>query len=269
MKRLLLIAAALVILANAAVFARVAYNRSGEPRTITLTERELVLPYYYSYERDENSGLRLEINWQVATKPDRYSRYNRDFEIGEQQFRQLGFHPKANCDDLSMDRGGRDLSRKGWVALEYDGRAHAEQLRLLRQQLEDARQEIGENPTADEQQKLKEQARRLEEAEQFETRLYAVDVAAAKKELIEKYRDSGRHIILAASIRNASECERLYKIYVSELLNEKINIPVQYHPLFAQVPARSYDDLRPPAYQASIAFGQLNEPWLLSVEKIE
>jgi hypothetical protein len=256
MKRLITIAAALVIVANAAVLARVAYNRSAAIQTITLTERELPRPYRYSeFKQEENSGLSLQLEWNVAQPEIEYSwRYNRSMTVDEQKFLQLGFNKMENCVG-SRDRGGRDKSRKAWVALEYDGPAHANLIQLVRRLPDD---------------KLRNRAEELEELEQRETRLYIIDVASGKDELIARYRDSGL-LILPATVSNYnySDCDQKFTLYV-DLLSGRVNVPAQFHSFFAQIPER-YDlaDKELPAYRAEIAIGKLNEPWLVKLEPIE
>jgi hypothetical protein len=255
MKRLIIIAAALVIVANAAVLARVAYNRSAVVHAITLTERELIQPYRYSeFREDENSGLRLRLQSSVArTATDRSWRYDHGIPVDEQKILQFGFDPMKNCDDSYESRGGRDRSRKGWVALEYDGPAHAKLIQQVRRLPQD---------------ELRNRDEELARLEQRDSRLYVVDVATDKDELNAKYRNSG-HLILPAKVSNYSNCDRKHKLYV-EVLARHVNVPAQFHSFFAQIPQRSYlgeKDL--PAYRAQIAIGKLNEPWLVKLETIE
>jgi hypothetical protein len=59
MRKLLIAAVVLLLLANVVVLTGVAYNRSGEPLfSIELTERELPLMQSIGYE-EENSGTTL------------------------------------------------------------------------------------------------------------------------------------------------------------------------------------------------------------------
>jgi hypothetical protein len=262
MKRLIIIAAALVIVANAAVLARVAYNRSGVAQTITLTERELTRPYNYRHHnKEENSGLHLVLEWNVAQPEIEQSwRYDQSMTVDEQKFLQFGFQPVENCEEPREQRGGHDKSRKAWAVLEYDGPAHANLLRKLRQ--------LPLKDYSNHADALRNRAEELERLERRDTRLYVIDIAADKEELAARYRDSGQ-VILPAKVSNYSNCDKKHTLYV-EVLSRYVNVPAQYHSFFAQVPERSYlGDKELPAYRAEIAIGKLNEPWLLKLEAIE
>ncbi|HEX5056272.1 MAG TPA: DUF4824 family protein [Gammaproteobacteria bacterium] len=259
MKRLLSAAALLVLVADAAVFAHVLYNRSGEPRTVTLTERELPIPYYYSYNRDDNSGMNLRLQWRTASSDakDRYWQYDRGLLLDEQSFLDLGFNPAPGCDSLREYRGGqRDLARQAWVAFEYDGSTHAKAVAQQRRQL----QEPGIK-----KEELEQRTHELEQLEHRDTRLYVVGVAVDRDELTAQYPGA---LILAATIGNRFDCQQKYKIYVSNLLTDTIHVPAEYHPLFKDIPERVGDATWSPAYRVTLAIGKLAEPWLLKVERV-
>jgi hypothetical protein len=260
MKRLLLCAAALVLVADGFVFAHVAYNRSGEPLTITLTERELSIPYYYSYSRNDNSGMNLHLEWRVApfNTEERYWQYDRTLLLDEQKFLSLGFHPTENCDNPT-EYSGRprlDPPRQAWVAFEYDGPTHAKVVERQRRQLPDP---------GIKKEELEQRTRELEQLEHRDTRLYAIDVASDRDELAARYPGT---MILAAKIGNNFDCQEKYKIYVSELLTDSIHVPTEYHPLFSELPERAADATWTPAYRVTLAIGKLAEPWLLKVERV-
>jgi hypothetical protein len=49
-----------------------------------------------------------------------------------------------------------------------------------------------------------------------------------------------------------------------------INVPRQYHAFFEQLPERLDRSAKQiPRYQAEIAFGKLNEPWLVGAGAVE
>lgn len=274
MSRLLLIATALVIASNAFVFARVAWNRSGEPQTtLSLTERELKVPYRYSYRRDENSGLQLQLTWRTSEFIDNnyYQSENHSLPISEQKLRELGFSSPKDCDKSDNNRGGRDQARKAWVALEYDGPAHASYVKKLAQLLERRQQEIGAVDAEPEREELETLSKRLDAISNEQSRLYVVEVAPNKNDLSQQ--SGSQNLILAAQITNQSFCDqkakqKIIRINITGLLPDTINLPAHFaelHDLLTDKPERAANEK--PRYQATIAVGKLNEPWLVRVEK--
>ena len=70
MRKPLLAAVILLLLANVAVLAGVAYNRSGPPLvSIELTERELPIQLFFGIT-DENTATALSIEWSILD-PDK------------------------------------------------------------------------------------------------------------------------------------------------------------------------------------------------------
>ena len=63
-----------ILVANGLALGDVWYNRSGIPDAkLTLTERELNIPYSFWHER-ENSGLALRLKWDVDNTKSRDDR---------------------------------------------------------------------------------------------------------------------------------------------------------------------------------------------------
>jgi Domain of unknown function (DUF4824) len=270
MKHLPIIAAALVIVSNIFVFAHVAYNRSGESKIITLTERELPLPFHYSHSQKDNSGLSLKIQ-TTAANPNANQYYWSDYHslvVSKEKLQELSFTPPEKCDSGYKNIGGRDKSRQAWVALAYDGPTHTNYIATQEQLLEKRNQEIGSVNAKPEQEELKNLAKRLDEVKNYHSRLYIIDASLDKKSLQQLYTANAESIIFAAEIFNSSTChknEKEYKITVSKILPPAINVPIQFHDLLSALPER---ELHMPArYQAKIAIGKLNEPWLVEIEK--
>lgn len=274
MKRLLLIAAILVVLTNAAVFARVAYNRSGEAKVITLTERELSLPYNFYRQKKENSGLSLEIQWQITEQElDReYYSSNRSYTVSPEVLEGLGFTAPEYCDGIKKELGGQDKSRKAWVLLQYDGSAHANEVAKRERYLAKRRFEIGDVKAEPEQKELERIAEQLEYVKHYQSRLYVANVALEKETLIESAAADPSSLLLAAEISNGSHCSNkkpVLSVYVSELLPSSINVPRRFHGFFEGLPEGDKSNgNRLPRYEVEVAVGRLNEPWLVGVEGV-
>ena len=273
MKRLIIIAAALVVVANAAVFAHIAYNRSGEPRVITLTERELPLPYYYYRNRSENSGLSFNIDWQVAGQDANTHYYGRttSLKVSSEKLRELGFSEPDACGGATKERGGRDKSRKVWAVLEYDGPAHAQFIKALEKVLAQRTGEIGMVEAQQEKNELQRIKDQLQAVREYDSRLYVIDLSPDKASLEKRYSEDHRKLILAAEIYNSSHCDKSIEklsVTIQQLLPASINIPRQFHAGLENLTGlESRNADHPPRYRAKIAIGKLNEPWLLAVEE--
>src|SRR5512147_2934441 len=63
-----LVAGAILILAtNAVALLGIVYNRGDAESTLTLTQRELHLPYNWGFEK-ENSGIALTLQWRTLAE---------------------------------------------------------------------------------------------------------------------------------------------------------------------------------------------------------
>ena len=83
----------ILVASNIVVLSGVASNRSGNPETqITLTERELQLPYRV---HEENSGLTLRFAWRALGKDEDYNMYphwRSPVWFGSEKLEELGFN---------------------------------------------------------------------------------------------------------------------------------------------------------------------------------
>ena len=125
--RAMMIGVGLIIVTNAIVLAGVSYNRSGEPEsTITLTERELRLPYRYS-GNDENSGIHLRINYRRGS--GYFSRDYKQTEIfawfNKEKLAALGFDvSQPFIQDEDKRHYQRLREKEVFLVLEYNGMAY-------------------------------------------------------------------------------------------------------------------------------------------------
>jgi hypothetical protein len=122
----LVIAASIVLVANASALFHAARNRAGNPEAeITLTNREL--RYFDQSATDEDSGVTLHLQWtdpNILWTPEMEHRPN---WFDRQKLQALGF-------DCGVDPGSseaarfyqRQRPRAAFAALEYDGAAWRE-----------------------------------------------------------------------------------------------------------------------------------------------
>lgn len=269
--------AGLILLVNAVALTGVAFNRSGEPESrITLTERELSLPWRYSIE-SENSGMGLHLAWRVGD--DSVGEYFRGGYGGgtadwldEAHMKALGFDTtRATEDQEGRRRFERQLPRQVLLVLELAGPAWQAALERARQNA--IRHEAASQANAGSKE-FAERAKRAQEASRREeirnSRLFAIDAGLDAKALRARYPDRGRYLILEATVRPRLDSrDRKTRItgYVGDLAVAQINVPhamrPALEPLVRRIP-RKPDDIGP-GFEAAVAVGQRLEPWIETV----
>lgn len=240
----------LILLANAAILAGVAWNRRGEPDAVlTLTERELQLPWNAGDE--DNTGLVLRLEWN----PRGIAGQALPAALPAATLRELGFRP-------SRLPGRSQPPRTAWVVLEMEGEAWRRWLAQRRRMAAEqgAKAEESGCPPGHE----------LEQMEIRESRLVLVDAGLDREALRRRHPDRGRSIIVPGVV----EPDGL----VSELGVESIHVPLRLRPALDEIVtaelvrrhriAGAEDAPRPPRYRMDVAFGRRGEPWLVKVEKL-
>jgi hypothetical protein len=257
---------ALILITNAAALGGVAWNRSGDPGSVLkLTQRELQQPYYLGVNR-ENSGVSLRINWRVSAgdKSWNYSGGAPDW-LDLAKMESLGF-------DVSSSQGMKDnyswtsrqLSKEVLLVLEMDGPAYQQVLQHTRQNAAAQNAKLAAAPDVEE---LKRKARQAEEdvkrEEQESSRLFAVDAGLSQAELRAKYPDRARYAIVRAQVRPSIGAQGKIAGYIDRISNDGINVPKEYHSRLERSVSGQPNGRQP--FEASVAFGQRLEPWLLGV----
>ncbi|HEX5718698.1 MAG TPA: DUF4824 family protein [Thermoanaerobaculia bacterium] len=239
----------LIALTNAAVLAGVAWNRRGGPEaTVTLTERELQLPWGVGDEDDTGLILRLEWNPRGvgAALPE---------ALPATTLRELGFR-------LSPPPGRHQPPRAAWVVLEMEGEAWKRWLAKRQRQVADVQREAEKSdcpPGSD-----------LEQMQVRESRLILVDAGLDREALRRRHPDRSRFVIVPGVVGPDG--------VASELGLESIHVPLRLRPVLDEIVTAELvqrhriagveDAPRPPRYRMAVAFGRRGEPWLVSVEKL-
>jgi len=275
----------LIIVTNAIVLAGVSYNRSGEPEsTITLTERELSLPYRY-LGKDENSGIHLRL-----THRSRDSGYfRRDYKQSEildwfnkEKLAALGFDVSQPVNGDMEERHYQRLSEKEvFLVLEYNGMAYQAVLEAAQKHVDDLLEEQNRNNGTDNGKKRKKKNNKLNRAENnlsreknSASRLFVIDVGLDRDALREKYADSTKYLLMKGLVKarikdNRSGGKRLVG-YIKSLSNKTVHVPLQHHEVLGAAVAegtrRKQGD--PPRFEATINVGQRLEPWLVGVKGV-
>lgn len=289
MKKFLWSAMALVVICNGFVLARVIYNRQvGEPTTLVLSERELRLPWRYR-ERDENSGIGLELNWNVFLPPqdcagdDFSARYNRSLPLTPQLAQQLNFDLTTGFKQDEDRLFYRESSRQVWLALEMDGKAYQGYLQYLEQQIATAQENtpkcapaqnnVPDCVPAPEQveSRLSSRRERLRDAQVKESRLFVVDMASSRKTLETRYADQPNVVIVPGLIRISGAKDKTYSVYVRSVIPRRIHVPLEFRQQVVDLEPGYFHNSESfkPRYEAKVAVGKLGEPWIQSLTAIK
>ena len=267
-KHTLIVGLALILLTNAVALLGVYWNRSGVPEsTLTLTQRELQQPYDWGMNR-ENSGMSLRIHWRVHTGekywPGSYSG-GMPLWLDQSRMANLGFDVTAAAgkhDDY------RQLSREVLLVLEQDGPAWQQALKSAQQYAEEQDAKLAAIPIDDQMKKNAKRAHEIAAKEaQENSRLFAIDAGLNLTELRVLYPDRNRYAIVRAQVRPSYVGDpRKIAGYIDRISIEEVNVPYEYHTKFEekarQIPRQSSTRQ---VFEASVAFGQRLEPWLIGM----
>jgi hypothetical protein len=275
-RRALFAALGLLIAVNAVVLLGVARNRSGEPDAeVILTERELPLSRFFRHE--ENTGVSLHLNVNSDSEEQRW--------FDEAKLAELGFDTR-HFGRLDSWRVYRQLSRKAFVVLEYDGEAWQRHRQRQLQEIENLAGKVREGklkPEEAENQK-KEKLFRLSVA----SRLFSVDVGSDPGVLRRRYADRSRYLILPSRVRMmvdwergpaGEEGEQRLRGLVQQVLVDELHVPRRLHGRLLALPGKSriypaYTPFDPkdPArvgYRVQVAVGRRLEPWVKGIEIVK
>lgn len=271
---------ALIAVTNLVALGGVAYNRAGQPEAVvTLSERELGMPYRYGMLK-ENTGIQLQLNCRIEDNPS-YAYGYADCSgmpewLDRDKLNELGFRLRPES-EATTDNGsyGRELPRKVYVVLEFDGPAYERAVARAERELAEQTALMASNPgKAQFQSSAKQAQKALDDERRHSSRLFVIDAGQDKSALQAKYTTAGGYIVMRARVRpllrDTEQGEQWFG-FVSGLLIDSINVPVQYHQVLEQFDAiRSSDDLGglAPRYEVQVAVGRRAEPWIQTVRKL-
>ena len=265
MKKYLSIGLVILIGTNLVALGGVAYNRMGEATAhLTLTERELSLPYNDSFQ-NENSGSSLSINWRMPTGADEiYYAYNsRDVTISTDELLALGFSQTDVEGDYWL--GSRELY---WV-LEFDGTLHKAEIEKAAMKYQRAVTTYEEQPNADNSSNRKEYRDNLEREKISNSRLFFVEAAADYKSLANKFAGQQNLLYVKGLARPSyNRDDETYRLMLGELAIGNIMVPLAHTKVFSGLKSLQRQDIKPPRYAVDIKWGKRLEPWIISTMKL-
>lgn len=279
-KKLFLTAFLILILTNLIVLFGVLDNRKGEPKSqITLTERELQVPYSIS---KENSGLSLRILWQSLGEKNlvNYRGYQSPVWLTVEKLKTLGYHIDK-IKKKGENRYGYNTSKECFIVLEYDGEAYQEALKRAEVHLEEKKQALSDASQDKILQSYHKIAKNtLKNRKEFESRLYAIDAGKDALILGEQYPDRSKYIITKGIIHIYYNFQQK-KIYgnISNLSIANIHVPLEFRKTLEPIIQKKQSDIKKsrtypmvmkhaPRFKATIAYGKRFEPWIVAINPI-
>lgn len=272
MPRLMLASILLLLLTNVVVLSGVAYNRSGEPlSSIELTERELTVKRYYS-RMDEDSSTRVLLNWRVLTDDMEsgffYGRYRHPAWLDEVKLSNLGFDLEKIKDNKAKYLYQWDTHATDAVlVLEYQGDSYRKTLTFAEQLLEQMRKSVANDPgDTSLVKKLKRYEDHFVDLKVSETRLYIIDAGLDKQELLEKYSDKSKYILLRGEISLTWDDDEIVGA-IRHLYIDEMHVPLPFSQVLVDLIGNDADyayraEPIPPRYKVRLNVGKRLEPWI-------
>ncbi len=274
---LLWLGAALILATNAVALGGAAFNRSGSPQAaLTLTERELALPWPAWRQQDEDSGLALALRWAMdrgapsdADYP--HSRYGRTASwLDAQRLRELGFSlAPPTGEEWDWKQRRRLQPRPVLLVLELDGDSHARYLAATDDWAAKQREEAQADADPESRRRRLESIENtVQEAHERATRLNVIDAGLDAAALRAAYPDTAKFVVLRGRVRpewRGSRSEGAYAGWVESLDVESLHVPTALLPVFDGLSRSS--EKRQPGYRVDVAWGRRAEPWIQAARR--
>ncbi len=281
-KHTLITGVALILLTNAVALLGVAWNRSGDPESmLKLTQRELHQPN--GDMSHDNSGMALKLAWRVAAA-DPESAINWSYAgaggtpewLDEAKMASLGFDLTETAHSKDIEgierRRYRELSKEVLLVLELAGPAYEQFLESTRRYAVEAEAKIATNAESEAvMRQLKDLRERVTREDLENSRLFVVDAGLDMAVLRKNFPDRSRYAIVRGqvlpwSFGDNEKGKNKARGYIEGLSVDSINVPSDYRAGFEQehrqpgiTPSKSSP------FEATVAFGQRLEPWIIDV----
>lgn len=275
-KQPLLLGLGIILFSNLVALSGVVYNRSGEHDSmISLTQRELTLPYRYQHGLDkDNSGLYLQLEWRTIDS---------DIVDSTYYWQAPGWLDRAKLADLGFDVSippeapqsqqfyGRMLPREVVLVLEYDGAAYGRIIAEREESLAKAERELRAHPdNASHLKEFEAEKRQLDAELNDNSRLFVVDAGTEPLALRTKYPQRHQYILARGQVhlRHFMTDEKQYYLmgFISRLSIEEMHVPLEYRDV---VLGKVSADVPNPAarkFRAEVSYGRRLEPWLITMQ---
>ncbi len=264
MKKYLIIGLAIILGTNLFALGGVVYNRMGNATAqLTLTERELSLPYNNSTQK-ENSGISLSINWRTPTRtdPSDYSYNSHDVEITKDELLALGFNQIDAKDNLWVE------SKELYWAFEFDGALHKKEIKKAELNYQTALKNYQEQSNEANSRDKEKSKKRLKREKTSNSRLFFLDAAAEYKSLATKFSGQKNILIVKGLTKpNYNNKNKTYSLQLKHLSVRNILVPLENSKVFSTLNNLDRQDMSSPRYAVSIIWGSRLEPWVVDVKR--
>ncbi|EIW87725.1 hypothetical protein AGRI_14430 [Alishewanella agri BL06] len=285
-KKLLLLAVITVLGVNAFILGKVWLNRSVVVAELTLSERELDVPYHWGMAK-EDSSLRLNIAWTtpwLTPNEDDWQYLSRQqqriLRLQQPQFASFRF---GSCTD-----GYQRQQRSGWVLLEFNGQSYQDYLKQAEQHYAVIQQRLAAEAAAElntglAQDRLQAAAKRRQEQQQRAeeqwrvareeaTRLFVIDAAADRnllQQTLAKHSGptAGQLLLVPADIQLSytwcqdDKAEKQPEVLINRLAVQSLYVAKPY----AQRLPIDTDRQQKIRFQAQVYYGRFAEPWIANL----
>lgn len=277
-RNLFFISFILLLATNAFVLNGIASNRADVESIVTLTERELQLPYRL---RKENSGLFLRLQWRTLNKNNAlysYSNGGSPTWFNQEKLQVLGYNSTEldyyRIKSSYKSRNRKPLSKEVFIVLEINSPLHNVILEQVKQEFEKQKALFAADNTDKHLRNKYERAEQQLNREQVSaSRLYAIDAGLDPTTLRLKYEDATRFIIAKGVVEpnyvyNDDKKSRVVTGHIKRLAIEKLHIPLKQRKLFEKFLSKNTTyrpNNKPPRFEVKLAYGSRLEPWFESV----
>lgn len=266
----LLTGLAMIVVGNTIALTGIYYNRTGDDTKITMTQRELHLPYYY-YDgfQSENSGVAFTLEWRTCNDNfDCSSKWENPAWLNKRKLSELGFDTDIPFTARHAERRyHKMLPREAYVVLEYNGPTYAKKLKQAQGKVKLQQRLSREHPKNKKQAKALNRAKTALANEQHSlSHLFAVDAGADRDALRRRYPNRSMYIIATAQVSIALNTYQTKPKLIGSIaaLNiDSITAPYairrQLEPYLGNNNYRKRQKLK---YKVTVAYGKRLEPWI-------
>ena len=294
----ILAAALLIFVTNTAALVGMASNRRGEPDArLLLTERELPV----GWADEENSGIALRLRWEIWSlggEPGQADQgYGRMADwLDREKLEAIGFDCSKPLEDDDAELWyDKQLPRRAYAVLEYQGDAWREWLAVQEWEIAELRRQVakGEEP----KRALKNREEQFEKQRHGRSRLFLIDAGPDPVALRERYPDRSRAIITPAVVdlsyfrpwdgRTDTLGDPTIRGRIFEVLIESIHVARRHRAVIDAIreeerrAAADSDEegfesaityhrsgIQRPRYAVELHYGRRHEPWIEAISPL-
>ena len=265
MKRWAIFGLSLIVVTNLFVFSNILANRFlGEVNTLTLSERELKVPYNYGLHK-EDSSLVLDINWRVKHSDADGYWYNRQLPTTPEKIVSLGFQLP---DESNSRRFTHQLEQELYWLIEFDGSAYREVIKRLNAKIDAAKTQFELDGHDESKKELKRLQELLEQELEVRSRLFVIDVAA-RPEALDLEEATDEYFIVVGRVKPGVHYDyqskekpqpKSYYLHLRDMSVESIYVPLAYSKGVRQkVKNQRNENIQ---YSLVVNWGSQYEPWV-------